>query len=250
VVADAAAVVAVDARIVEHVFARMARAARPPLHVIQNGYDEDDFRGAVPAELPPFSIVHTGQLRRSPRPLWEALSYALRERPELRGRVHFWQVGFVDSSAVDELEAPPEGVTVHSVPPVPQREAIAYMLGADLLLVDELGPIMPSKTLQYLRAGRPILAFLDAGGVIRDVLQTVPQAHLVGREEAPRVGTLIAALAAAPRGRPSEPCDGVAAYSRREVARRFAALLDAACEVSETAAGPSPLLHAGARGGG
>jgi hypothetical protein len=248
VVADAAAVVAVDARIVEHVFARMARAARPPLHVIQNGYDEDDFRGAVPAELPPFSIVHTGQLRRSPRPLWEALSHALRERPELRGRVHFWQVGFVDSSAVEELEAPPEGVTVHSVPPVPQREAIAYMLGADLLLVDEFGPIMPSKTLQYLRAGRPILAFLDAGGVIRDVLQAVPHAHLVGREEAPRVGTLIAALAAEPRGRPSEPCDAVAAYSRLEVAHRFAALLEAACEVSEAVARPSP-LRAGARRG-
>jgi hypothetical protein len=250
VVAGAAAVVAVDARIVEHVFARMARAARPPLHIIQNGYDEDDFRGAVPAELPPFSIVHTGQLRRSPRPLWEALSHAMGERPELRGRVHFWQVGFVDSSAVDELQAPPEGVTVHSIPPVSQREAIAYMLGADLLLVDEFGPIMPSKTLQYVRAGRPILVFLDGGGVIRDVLHGVPQAHLVGREEASRVGMLIAALAAGPRGRPSEPCDAVAAYSRREVAHRFAALLDTACELSETAARPFPLPHAGARRGG
>jgi hypothetical protein len=49
------------------------------------------------------------------------------------------------------------------------------MLGADLLLVDEFGPIMPSKTLQYLRASRPILAFLDGGGVIRDVLHTVPK---------------------------------------------------------------------------
>lgn len=238
VVAGAAAVVAVDPRIVEHVFARIARADRPPLYVIQNGYDEDDFRSAVPAELPPFSIVHTGQLRRSPRPLWGALSHALREQPELRGRVHFWQVGFVDASAVGELEAPPEGVTVHSVPPVPQREAIAYMLGADLLLVDEFGSIMPSKTMQYLRAGRPILAFLDAGGVIRDVLRAVPHAHLVGREEAPRVGTLIAALAAEPRAAPREVSDTVAEYSRREIARRFAALLDGACELREAGRAP------------
>jgi glycosyltransferase involved in cell wall biosynthesis len=222
----AAAVVTVDPHLIEHALARILPADRPPVHVIQNGYDEDDFRGAVPAELPPFSIVHTGQLRRSPRPLWEALSHALRERPELRGHVHFWQVGSVDPRAMSELETPPAGVTVHHIPPIPQREAISYMLGADLLLVDEFGSIMPSKTLQYLRASRPILAFLDAGGVIRDVLQTLPQAYLVGRHEAARVGALIAALASGSRPVHGEPSDAVAAYSRREIARRFAAVLD------------------------
>lgn len=225
----AAAVVAVDGRIVEHALSRIVPADRPPLHVIQNGYDEDDFRGAVPAELPPFSIVHTGQLRRSPRPLWEALSHALHQRPELRGRLHLWQIGFVDPRAIPDLEAPPPGVTVHHIPPVPQREAISYMLGADLLLVEEFESIMPSKTLQYLRASRPILAFLEEGGVIRDVLQPMPQAHMVGRDEAERAGALIAELAANPPGRDSEPNPAVARYSRREIARRFAAVLDTAC---------------------
>ena len=231
IVADAAAVVAVDEHMVEHVFARIAPARRPPLHIIQNGYDEDDFRGVPPAALPPFSIVHTGQLRRSPRPLWEALSHALQARPELRGQVHFWQVGFVDGRAVAELEAPPDGVTVHLVPPVAQREAIGYMLGADLLLLEEFGSVMPSKTLQYLRAGRPILAYVDAGGVIRDVLHPFPRAHLVARDEPHRVGAIIACLAAAPRGESTAPDAAVALFSRREVARRYAALLDVACEV-------------------
>jgi hypothetical protein len=104
------------------------------------------------------------------------------------------------------------------------------MLGADLLLLDEFGSIMPSKTMQYLRASRPILAFLDAGGVIRDVLDGMPQAHLVGRDEAARVGGLIAALASQPRRGIGEPTAAVTAYSRREIARRFAGVLDAACE--------------------
>ena len=129
----------------------------------------------MPAELPPFSIVHTGRLRRSPRPLWDALAHAMRERPELRGRLHVWQVGVVDPRAVADLQAPPEGVTVHLVPPVPQREAIGYMLGADLLLLEEFGSVMPSKALQYLRAARPLLALLDAGGVIRDLLEGMPR---------------------------------------------------------------------------
>ena len=160
---DAGAVVAVDARLVDHAFARLTPDDRPPLHVIQNGYDEDDFHDAMPAELPPYSIVHTGRLRRSPRPLWDALVHAMRERPELRGRLHLWQVGVVDPGAVTDLQTPPEGVTVHLVPPVPQREAIGYMLGADLLLLEEFGWIMPSKALQYLRAGRPLLASTGVG---------------------------------------------------------------------------------------
>ncbi len=48
------------------------------------------------------------------------------------------------------------------------------MLGADLLLVEEYGSAWPSKTLQYLRAGRPILAFVPRDGMIREVLETVP----------------------------------------------------------------------------
>jgi hypothetical protein len=233
---DAGAVVAVDPHMVEHAFARLAPGDRPPLHVIENGYDEDDFRGALAAQLPAFSIVHTGRLRRSLRPLWDALAHAMRQRPELRGRLHVWQVGVVDPG-VSDLEAPPEGVTVHLVPPVPQREAIGYMLGADLLLLEEFESIMPSKALQYLRAARPLLALLDAGGVIRDLLQGMPDAHLVGRGDPARAGALIAGLAAGPRPAPRKPGDAVAAYSRREIARRYAAVLDA---VRERAEAPRP----------
>ena len=33
---------------------------------------------------------------------------------------------------------------------------------------------MPSKTLQYLRAARPLQALLEQGGVIREVLRGMP----------------------------------------------------------------------------
>lgn len=244
---DAAAVIAVDACIVTHAFARLAPDDRPPLHVIQNGYDEDDFHDTVPAELPPFSIVHSGQLRRSPRPLWDALAHAMWERPELRGRMHFWQIGFVDPRAIPELGAPPAGVTVHHVPPIPQRETISYMLGADLLFVEEFESIMPSKTLQYLRASRPVLAFLDAGGMIREVLQSMPQARLVWRDDTAAAAALIAALASGPRSGRGEPSDAVAAYSRREIARRFAAVLDAVSKPPDVARPPREAAGGSAR---
>jgi hypothetical protein len=227
---DAAAVVAVVPHIVEQAFARLRPTDRPPLTIIQNGYDEDDFNGVRPAELPQFSIVHTGQMRRPPEVLWHALTHTLRLRPELHGRMHLWQVGFVDGRANGALNAAPEGVVVHHLPPVPQRDAIAYMLGADLLLVEEFQSIMPSKTLQYLRAGRPILAVLEHGGMTREVLETVPQAFLVHSHEAARAGELIAEIAGRPRAPSVEPNPAVAAYSRREIARRFAAVLDLAAQ--------------------
>lgn len=225
---DAAAIVAVDGRMVEHALARIPPDDRPPLHLIPNGYDEDDFRGVAPAELPSFSIVHTGQLRRSPRPLWDALSHAMHERPELHGNLHLWQVGFIERSAMADLTAPPPGVVVHQIPPVSPREAVSYMLGADLLLVEEFESVMPSKTLQYLRAGRPILGYLDGGGIIRDVLRSIPRAHLLRRDQAMQAGRLIVSLSTDPPDRPNFPDPAVAQYSRREIARRFAGVLEAA----------------------
>lgn len=223
---DAAAVVAVDAHIVDYAFSRVAVLDRPPMYVIPNGYDEDDFRGTVPADLPAFSIVHTGRLRRSPRPLWEGLSLALRERPDLRGRLHVWQIGAVDHGAAADLAAPPDGVTVHQVPQVSQREAIGYMLGADLLLLEEFGEVFPSKGLQYLRASRPILALVDQGRAIRRFLKEMPLAHLVDRNDAAGIGARVVRLASGPKGPLGEPTEAVEAYSRREIARRYAAVLD------------------------
>ena len=114
-----------------------------------------------------------------------------------------------------------------------QREAIGYMLGADLLLVEEIGPVMPSKALQYLRAGRPILALVDGGGEsLRDTLQSVARAHLVRRNDVTAVAAVIARVASAPRRPPDDPGD-LEAYSRRGIARRFAEVLDAVCQRSE-----------------
>ena len=238
---DAAAVVAVDGRMVAHALEGIDPARRPPCHVIANGYDDEDFEGTVPARLPWFSMVHTGQLRRSPRGVWEAIEDAGRLCAASGTTIHFWQIGFVDPRAMADLSAPPPGVTVHVVPPVPQREAIAYMLGADLLLAEEFESVMPSKVLQYLRASRPLLALTEQGALIRDVLAGMPDTHLAPRDRPTEARAWLAALVSRGRTPPRPPAPTVTAYSRREIARRFAGVLDAtqgplpAVRVPETA---------------
>jgi hypothetical protein len=162
--------------------------------------------------------------------------------PEL----HFWQLGFVDPRATADMSSPPRGVTVHHVPPVSQREAIGYMLGADMLLVEEFDSLMPSKTLQYLRAARPLLALTEGGGVILDVLDGVPDTHLVPRARASEAGPWIARMVAGGRIAQREPPASVTAFSRREIARRFAAVLDGTQPVEsggKIGRGSEPRLH-------
>jgi hypothetical protein len=56
---------------------------------------------------------------------------------------------------------------VDLAPPIPYRQAVGEMLGADLLLVFQ-GPNfnsqIPAKVYEYLRAGRPILGLVDPKG--------------------------------------------------------------------------------------
>ena len=62
--------------------------------------------------------------------------------------------------------------------------------------------------------------------MIREVLETVPLARVMAHEESARAGRVIAELAALPRVRAGAPPASVAAFSRREVARQYAAVLD------------------------
>ena len=153
----------------------------PPIRVIPNGYDDSDFTG-VPKELPRWSIVHTGNLHKN-RPLtniWSIVNEAIRLNPELRGQIHFWQVGTVDEFVMQQLDNPPDGLNTHYVPPVPMKQAIEYMMGAHMLLVmsassENVIAATPAKIYQYLRANRPILALIEPG--VKDLVDTAHDAN-------------------------------------------------------------------------
>lgn len=137
----------------------------PSIFLIENGYDESDFIDCSPADIPFFSIVHTGSLssERSLAILWRILSKTLSAKPDLKEKIHFWQIGTIDKIVEKQLEQAPKGVLVHHVPPVMMREALSYQLGADLLLVQSAGENIPAKIYQYLRSGRPILSLYEEG---------------------------------------------------------------------------------------
>lgn len=143
----------------------------PPVKIIPNGYDEDDF-DCEPMNLPRWSIVHTGNLHagRSLADAWSVIQESFLIHPKLKQQIHFWQLGTVDEFVMNQLENPPDGLRVHYIPPVPMQQAIQYMLGADLLIVmsavaSSSVVATPAKIYQYLRANRPILALCDEEAV-------------------------------------------------------------------------------------
>jgi hypothetical protein len=62
------------------------------------------------------------------------------------------------------------------------------------------------------------------------VLDAVPHAHVMAHDESARAGQLIAELAGQPRTRAVRSDASVSNYSREEIARRFASVLDAVTE--------------------
>ena len=149
--------------------------------VIENGYDEDGFGGAVPVPVMPgerLTLVHSGVLYdtgRDPSPFFEALAAlkASGKADAQRLRVILRAPGEMDDIAalVAKYQV---GDIVKVEPPVPYREALLEMLGADGLVVFQGTPFntqIPAKIYEYFRARKPILALVDTAGETARVLR-------------------------------------------------------------------------------
>lgn len=143
--------------------------------VVPNGYDETAFTGISPVRQgvhgQTLLMLHSGLIYprdRDPSTFFGAvrdlIDEGVLERKHLRIRFRAPKHG-------DEVcaAAARHGLddVIEISPPVPYGEAIAEMLGADLLLVFQ-GPRfnaqIPAKIYEYLRAQGPLLALLDPAG--------------------------------------------------------------------------------------
>ena len=162
--------------------AQLARRHRAPVHVVENGFDEDDYRSTVPVSRDEFVIAYFGILYafRDPRPLFQALDrLAGRAAIDLgRVRVRFYGTsmdriralanGFVCSSAVEVL------------PRVGRSEMFTLQQNATVLLNlqgSEAGGAVPSKLFEYLGARRPILNIPGDQGAGDAVLSRTGAGH-------------------------------------------------------------------------
>jgi glycosyltransferase involved in cell wall biosynthesis len=216
------------------------------LHVVANGYDDDDFRHERRAceDDGPFTVTFVGKLRSSYR--YQAVLRALRrialECAELGTPFRACFAGDISTEVVRDVrrEIPERSLELRGY--LSLRDACRRMVESDLLLF-----LLPSysageafrvhsKIYNYLRAGRSILAPIPDGAAAR--LLTRSGAGIVVPPD--DVDAIYAALrhaieARRQGGSPVQPdWEFVRRFERRALAREFADVLDGLIERSPT----------------
>ena len=149
------------------------------IHVLPNGYDEDDFRQPSSPPADAFRITHTGTITELYHidNLLRALAECRQRYPTLPLQLRF--VGQVSAQLRQQVAAAGLGDCTEFLPFVPHQESVAYLLQASVLLMAipdvprNLG-ILPGKVFEYLAAGKPILCVGPAGS---DADQLLRECH-------------------------------------------------------------------------
>ncbi len=201
-------------------------------HVIENGYDEEDFAGITAAELPEgFNLVHTGlfSAEGNPRKLWKVLSELCRENPDFDRNLHLTFAGKTDPEILAAIRE--AGLETHltDLGYVPHHEANSLQKAADLLLLPlreepEAAGILTGKYFEYLAAGRPIAAFGPHGSVLEHSLAATRTGKIFDwDEEAPLKAWITAQFTRTSTFDPDTAA--ISAYTRRCLAGRYTEIL-------------------------
>lgn len=210
------------------------------VRVIMNGFDPDDFQGgSLPVHLSPdpkrFRVVYTGGWmdNRSPQTFFKALSRYADSKASEGMPINAIFAGTEQSLVRAEAERAGVPALVHTVGYLPPREACALQQSADALLLTlsnraNSSGVIPGKIFQYFGAGRPLLALVPRG-VTADLVRKAGAGLVIDPEDADGATRALVAMAKTKSaGTPVRGADSetLAPYTRRAIAKRYAAVLD------------------------
>jgi glycosyltransferase involved in cell wall biosynthesis len=155
---------------VDLVMSKYPAELRTKARVLPHAFDASLFPAQPKQSSSKLQIRYLGDLygKRTPQPLFGALRHILTDEPEKLSDVSFELIGPTYDLPPEQLklETLPEGL-VSLKPPVKYLESLALMADADgLLVIDapaEKSVFLPSKLIDYVGAGRPILGLTPPG---------------------------------------------------------------------------------------
>ena len=174
---DAAAVISVSPPVQQDFQAETST----PVHLITNGFDEDDFAkvnpGLAAGPENKFRVVQTGLFTADGNPtvLWDVLAELCKDS-EFRNRLEIRLAGKVDEAVTDAICSRGMAGNLVMIGYVSHERAIAEQQAADLLLLPlrkepEGKGVLPGKIFEYLAARRPVLGFGQTDGASAKVLE-------------------------------------------------------------------------------
>jgi glycosyltransferase involved in cell wall biosynthesis len=174
-------VVFVTQRSADAVMRKYPAAWRDKVRVIPHSFDAlAELPSATCQTRPRLRIVHTGGLYgvRSPEPLLRGLAELRRRSPALGDRLEVLLVGVHEDAHRELVRRLGLDAIVQLRPPCSYVEALRLAAGADVCLVIDAPTagesiFLPSKLVDYLRLGKPVLGITPARGESADLLRQV-----------------------------------------------------------------------------
>jgi glycosyltransferase involved in cell wall biosynthesis len=234
VIRAADAIVFVNAQTADRVMRKYSSEWRRKTHIVPHGFDPTEPSPTPAARDTRLTIVHTGRFYeglRTPEPFLRALA-SLSKRQPLASRLRVVFVGtpipshrrLAASLMLDDV--------VEFTGRLSFTESGAWAAAADVLLVidapAEESLFLPSKLVDYLPAGKPILALTPPHGASADVVRDLGYPVIAPENEAGIAQAVETLLEAHSEGRLSASpthCAVAQQFDIRNTARAFAEIL-------------------------
>ena len=150
-----------------------------PVHLVTNGFDEDDFAQPSPEPVADrFTIVHTGLFAADGNPLdlWDALSRKCVTDPQFKRQLRIRLAGKVDAQITEAIRARGLGDNLDLLGYLPHDLTVAEQKAADMLILPlrrepEYAKVLPGKIFEYLASHRPVLGIGQEDGAAATVLR-------------------------------------------------------------------------------
>lgn len=152
---------------------------REKIHVIWNGFDPDEVISPLPIPLRGFKhLVHAGELYggRHPGPILDSIQRLITRGALAPGSLRLSLIGPSSDAAIPNIDVlrrlAKDGVVEYVPSLIPQDKArlIARQADALLLLQPQSDIQVPAKLFEYIRIGRPVLAYIKRNSPADDIL--------------------------------------------------------------------------------
>ena len=196
------------------------------IHVLPNGFDEEDFEGIVPTIPAKFTLTYVGTL--SPAYPVRGFIDAVKTVREGGLSLSLKFVGTVPGQIQDQFPADDEGMKPEFIPYCEHPAAIRHMMDSSLLLLiipDHASSrsILTGKIFEYLATEKPILFLGPADGDAARLLTLCGYRGLFGYDDVQGISDFIFQVAG---GNPAKRSGHHLEYSRRALAVKLGNILD------------------------
>ncbi len=153
-------------------------------HVLYWGYSEEDFSGIELKENTSNEkiLVHAGNLfsYQNPAKLWQQVKKEINNGKPVRLKF----IGTVDNEIVKSISSAGLDPYTDYLGFLPYQKMLTEICNADFLLVCATEPRhVPGKLFEYLRAGKPIIAYGDNNDEVKRILQESNAGMMFGYDE-------------------------------------------------------------------